>query len=334
MSVINSLFLKACLLAAFLFFQLQQQATAQNKSATAFDKSISFTSENDSYLFTKADRYYTNGIFLKYRKTGLKNGKKNIRQLELAQMLFTPKRKFDENDLQYFNNGYPINTIDRPFSSYLYVKYFNQRFFSTNKMYQWGISAGTIGKASGGEQTQKLVHRILGLYIPVGWENQLQHNFLLNLQGIYTQQLVSKNIGTSQFKVIPAAAINLGNAHVDGKLLCNVAFGIIDQFENSALLNAEIVGSGTEKKNYELFLYFQPQVTVQAYNATIQNNLFNKSDALTTTLKTAIYEHRIAAVFSQKRMTYNFGYVFQTKELQMQQINHRYASLQFSYKFN
>lgn len=333
MSAASSIFFRACSLAVLLFFMEVSPTKAQKKIAAAFDKSISIITENDAYLFDGADRYYSGGIFLQYRKARLKNGKKKLQQFELVQKLFMPKRKFDENDLRFFIYGYPVNTIDRPFCGYLYFKYSNQRFFSTDKMYQWGVSAGTIGNASGGEQTQKLVHRVIGLYIPVGWENQLQHNFLLNLHGAYTQQLVEKEIGISRLKIIPTASLNLGNAYINGQLSCQFAIGMMNEFENTALLNAEMGNSVASEKNYELFVYFQPQITAQAYNATIQNSLFDKTYVPTDDIKSLVYEHRIGAVYSKRRITCNIGYVFQTKELHLQQINHRYASIQLSYRF-
>ncbi len=309
---------------------LVYSVTAQNKTGSSFNKSISIITENDSYLFQGSDRYYTNGLFFQYRTAQIKEGRKNIQQFELGQKIFTPKRKFDANDLRFYSNGYPVHTIDRPFCGYLFIKYSNAQFLSGTKMYQWGITTGTIGRASGGEQTQELIHRVGGIYIPVGWENQVQHNALLNVVGSYTQQLLNKKVGRSEIRVIPTGTLNLGNINTNAQLSCNVAFGIMDDFENTALLNAEINNEAAFKKKYELFVYFQPGLTLQVYNATIQEHLFSKNPA--TDLKPFIYQHKIGAAYSKKRMTINIGYIFQTKELMKQYVNHRYASIQLSYQ--
>lgn len=329
----SSLFLKAHALVAYLLIVQVFTGTAQKKTATTFDKSVTLISENDNYLFRGSDRYYTNGIFLQYKTVHQKKGKKNIRQFEMGQMLFTPKQKYEQSDLRYFGNSYPANTIDRPFCGYLYVKYSNFRFLSKAAMYQWGVSLGTIGNPSGGEQTQKMMHNLVGVYDVAGWENQLQNNFLLNFQGSYSRQLLNKKIGVSQIKIIPTGTLNIGNAYDNAGLACNFAFGIINDFENTTLLNAELGGDGTLKKKYEFFIYFQPRLTFQAYNATIQENLFSKSNAITNRLEAMLYEHRIAAVFSKNRLGLSIGYVFQTRELKLQELNHRFATVQLCYRF-
>lgn len=332
MKITTRLFLKPRIAGISLFVLVANSVIAQKQPKPAFYKSVSFITENDTYLLRGSDRYYSNGLFLQYRTAQIKKGKKNIKQIELGQMLFTPKRKFDENDLRFYST-YPVNTIDRPYCGYLHLKYSNARFISKSKMYQWGITGGTIGKASGAEQTQKLVHRIAGLYIPFGWENQLKHDFLLNVQASYRQELLNKKAGGSQIKIIPAGTVNLGNANTSAQLLCSFAFGVMNDFENTTLLNAGIGNDDASLKKYELFVYFQPGLTFQVYDATIEKNPFVKNDAAVNKPLPVRYQHKIAMAYAKKRISVDIGYMFQTKELKIQQLNHRYASVQFAYKF-
>ncbi len=61
--------------------------------AQGFKQQLGFRSDNDSYLANGQDRYYTNGLFINYRKTvnedRLKSDlQKKILELELGQKMY------------------------------------------------------------------------------------------------------------------------------------------------------------------------------------------------------------------------------------------------------
>src|SRR6478609_7005245 len=154
------LFLLSCSLSTLM-------AGAQNVSQETYAKEISFTTENDAYLFQHKDAYYTNGVFFAIRSAQEKKGKKLIQGLELGQMIFTPLIRKTEGPAD----------IDRPYCGYLFLQYNQTRFTSKRSVLQLKISIGEVGNASWGEGLQNSYHKLLGYGRFSGWQYQVQNAF-------------------------------------------------------------------------------------------------------------------------------------------------------------
>ena len=89
-------------------------ATAQ-KTTSYYQSQISVISENDNYTFKLTDRYYTNGLMLRFSKAIQNNfvqQHKKILTAEIGQMIYNP----------YKQDFYFMQTMDRPFTGFLYTK--------------------------------------------------------------------------------------------------------------------------------------------------------------------------------------------------------------------
>jgi lipid A 3-O-deacylase len=103
---------KIFIISLFLVFK----ARISNAQESSYKSEFGFISDNDSYLAQGQDRYYTNGLFLKFRsaldQSALKNPRLNkvIWELEAGQKMFNPQ------------TGSILDPafIDRPFAAYLY----------------------------------------------------------------------------------------------------------------------------------------------------------------------------------------------------------------------
>ncbi len=61
-----------------------------------------------------------------------------------------------------------------------------------NQFFQWGVSAGTIGKASLGKEMQNSFHRLINVNRSWGWiwDYQLKTEPGVNLHGLYAKELL------------------------------------------------------------------------------------------------------------------------------------------------
>ena len=100
---------------------------AQDKiTQPVFSRELSFTTENDAYLFGKHDAFYTNGFFIRLSTAGSKKGNKIIQSWELGQMIYTPLIR---------KTIVPAD-IDRPYCGFLFGKYSRPRFLKNDAVLQ------------------------------------------------------------------------------------------------------------------------------------------------------------------------------------------------------
>ncbi|WP_426479211.1 lipid A-modifier LpxR family protein [Chryseobacterium sp. CBSDS_008] len=123
---------------------------------------VGFQTDNDSYLGNGSDRYYTNGLLFYYRQALEVKSKEGsnlvnkIFEMEAGQKIYTPK------------SGYILSQedIDRPFAGYLYIASHLNLLYNNESNLKLSLHLGGIGKDSGAERMQTLLHKKLGLYIP------------------------------------------------------------------------------------------------------------------------------------------------------------------------
>ena len=326
--VARSIQLKIITLILPLFFFFSSKA--QDSNSKIFSKQISITTENDYYLFQGKDAYYTNGIILNYskihhaRKTTFL---KQIDQYEIGQKLYTA----------FSRKIYHPEQIDRPITGYLYAKFSRSDFMKNNQLFQWGISAGTIGKAALGEQMQDGFHRLIHVNPSIWgwiWNYQLKTEPGINFHGLYAKGLL--NSETSFFQLVPVSIATLGTSFTNISQGLFFQIGKLKPINESAYWNAALTDSRASKINKsELFFYYFPELEYQLYNATIQGGLFRKDKGpIISTLKPLVFTQQLGALYSFDRYTLRLGIVFESKEASSQRFNHAYGSIQGSYRFH
>jgi hypothetical protein len=144
--------------------------------------SFTIRTENDSPV--NSDRYYTNGVSLSFahctadgdalwpqllRLPGLDRPGLLATGFDFGQVMVTPAA-----------TSLPVpDPNDRPYAGLLYVGTSWQRLAGDHYT-ALKLITGVIGPASLAEQTQKTIHRMLGLALPQGWDHQLRNEPILN----------------------------------------------------------------------------------------------------------------------------------------------------------
>jgi hypothetical protein len=311
------------MLLLFCFFSSRGQ-----KNTNHFSKQISLITENDFYLLQGKDGYYTNGIMFNYSKihhSKRSSFLKQVDEFELGQKLFTP----------FSRKIYKVDQIDRPITGYLYAQFLRTDFLKNHQFFQWGISGGTIGKASFGEQMQNSYHNLIDINSSLWgwiWNYQLKSAFGVNVHGKYAKSLL--NDERSFLQITPVTKVTLGTIFTDASEGILFQLGKLNSQSESVYWNAALQ---EQQDNYrsELFFYYYPEVTGQLYNATVQGGLFNKDKGpIVSEPEPFVFLQQIGAMYSFKRYSLRMAITFKSKEAKSQKFNQKYGSIQVNYRFN
>ncbi len=300
----------------------------QESTSSHFSKQLSFVTENDFYLMQGKDGYYTNGIMFNFSTIHHSKKASFIKQVDhfkLGQKIFTAfSRKIHTPD-----------QIDRPVTGYLYGQFLRTGFLKRRQFLQWGISAGTIGKASLGEALQNSYHKLIHINTSEWgwvWNYQLKSAFGINLHAKYGKALVENP--NSLIQVTPVTQLSFGSFFTNASESVLFQFGKMNLQHNSAYWNAA-VSDKPESYQPELFFYYYPQLTWQLYDATVQGGLFTKDKGpIISDPEPLVLLQQIGAMYSFKRYSLRMAVTFKSRVAKSQQYNHKYGSLQVNYRFN
>jgi len=281
---------------------------------------VGFTTENDAYLLKLEDAYYSNGIFLHLGYADeSKKKQKRVHRFELGQQIFTPLRR---------NTRTPAD-IDRPYAGYTYIQYTRSWFNNERTVLQVNGTLGIIGPASGGEGLQNTYHRWLQYAPFLGWRYQISNQLVLNTGVLYASNLVTAN----KFKWMGWGSAQLGTAFINAAVGTKMLYGLFNSNQSSQLWNAAVEKKGMPKK--EFYIYWNPKITAQGYNATISGGSKTAADsAVTLHPKTLVFQNTIGLAYSEGRWAGQIELVHQSRETTIQINRHRYLGLQLQYRIN
>jgi len=313
--------LKSLLIPAFCM--LLSAVYAQQKQGDYFRRELSFTNDNDAYLFQKKDANYTNGLFLKLTTAAQKNGNKRVRSYEIGQMIYTP----------LIRKTAAPEDIDRPYCGYLFFKYNESQFFANESVLQYSVSLGVVGAASFGEDMQNSYHKLFRYAPFTGWQYQVQNALGIDLGFNYARTVIEDS---SWLKWVPDIQVNLGSTFTNAKLGAYLCVGSFEKNSNSALWNARVQNKATQtNRKYELFAYWHPQIIFQAYNATVEGGLFSKGNgAVLRETEPWMFQQTWGLCYAQGRWTTKIELIYQSREAVTQKNPQRYGSLQLGYRLH
>lgn len=302
---------------------------AFNASAQTFKNEFGFKSDNDSYLAQGSDRYYTNGLFIDYRRamdqSKLKDGlEKKIYEISAGQKMYNPISGYSPDPAKQ----------DRPFAGYLYVGGALSWFHSNESVLKTSVEIGTTGPNSLAEDGQELLHNTIGFYELDGWQYQIKNEMAVNLSAQYTRLLHRASNNAIDFSFEGYANVGTTFSGAGAGILFRA--GGINQLFNSAYTNA-VIGNNAKTKalvKREIFFYAKPQLNFVAYDATVQGSMFNNNSPVTFGVKPIVFAQQIGFNFSSQRFTFDFGMLFKTKEIKSTAKAHQYGSISMFYRFN
>jgi lipid A 3-O-deacylase len=222
-----------------------------------------FNYDND--YFASSDKNYTQGysfelvspffktnpfnhLFFKLKGVEIRHG------LAVEHIGYTPSR-YELPDIQFG---------DRPFAAAIMLKSFiiatnhlkNSRFTSS-------FNLGIIGPGAFGKELQVGIHKATGNKIPLGWQNQIKNDVVINYEIGYEKQLVRYR---DWFSLQANMNAKVGTLFTNGSFGVNTTFGII----NSPFSSTQ------ERNGFIMYGYSQPVLSVIGYDATLQGGVLNR----------------------------------------------------------
>ncbi len=242
----------------------------------AYSSEIQLVTDNDNYLLNMTDGYYTNGFYLSYsfinydqnraRKIKPKTSK-IIYRFESGQMIFNPQNY----------DSYANGNVDRPYAGYLFGKMEQTRFFRNENLFSVGLSLGIIGEASLARKVQIGYHKLLGIHHLEGWETQLNNSMTVNGHFKYVQHLIGRKT-QPKFDLSAEGNLNAGTAFDNLSAGWVMRLGKLERNDQSALWHSRLNKIQTRYARIcELFLFFQPELFYQIYDASLQGGMFLKN---------------------------------------------------------
>lgn len=234
---------------------------------------LSISLDND--LFCNTDRYYTNGVIIKWQSPVFAFWRINsilplnqsdcmeYNSLELHHAMYTP----------FTTKVPPLLKNDRPYASTMFIRFERKTDNPFTRISQCAsFDIGIIGKAALGSLLQKGVHAGLPTNDePLGWETQIANDIVLNYnyQIIHTLTQIEHNIHP----------YFIGRSSL-GTLNTSVTTGLGVRFINAGYYMAPLPGSLNEllkpvKSKWLLSFDARFCTSIVGYNATLNGGLLN-----------------------------------------------------------
>ncbi len=311
------IFLSTLLISNFLFSQEK------------FSKEIKFINDNDLYVSTKNDRYYTNGIFIKYRylsKLSSEKLEKKIFEFNVGHEMFTPYKSIVTS----------IEEHDRPFAAYLYGSFGISRVFKSKKIINTTLQIGVIGPNAHGKELQDFIHNIYDFGNINGWKYQINNALGLNFNSEYIKSITKNNSKKIDLFWMNYGRIGTVYTDISSGFLMRIGFKPLASMLNSTAFGTNLNSSETKfTRQVESFLFIKPLVRYAIYDATIQGSFLNNNNLVTKELIPFVFSVSVGIKFTAKR--FNFGYTFnyntnKVKNLRITNGN-KYGSISVDYLF-
>ncbi len=300
--------------------------------------------END--LFAGSDRDYTNGLKVIWDSgyaslsdsSSLPWGTKIAQRLPLlgsadqqlgvslaiAQEMYTPEDR----------KASTLLVDERPYAGWL--------AFSTGmhgrtdrQQTSYLLTVGLLGPISLAEQTQTMMHTLLGGVVAAGWEHQLKNELTLDasLQSRWRFLPVGSRQGVG-LELIPHAGARLGTAktHAQAGIEARIGWRMADDFGSCQMRDDCIPDQKfkpTAPFGIHLFTRFNGRAVLR--NIFLDGNTFRASHSVDKEPLVGEVSAGFAVQYRSFRTTY--AYVYQSKEYKKQTYNQAFGTLNFSWAF-
>lgn len=290
---------------------------------------ISLISDNDLYTSPINDQYYTNGIELIYRYLGTsdnENVAKKITEFRLGQYIYNPQSV----------RAADINVNDRPFAGYLFAEAGINTFYKNESVLKLNFQGGVVGPESYAEQLQKGLHKIIGYPTVQGWQYQITTTIAAQAQAVYSHKIFP---GRFREKVDfhLQGELNVGTIWMGASVgpMMRISFKrellpMYDSALHGAALN---IDKELSRQQRELFLYINPVINYQNYDATILGSMFNNTSPVTFPLIPFRFNAEAGVKYRYNNWTYSYSFNYRGKELSNRVItSYYYGSIVLSYR--
>lgn len=236
--------------------------------------------END--LFAQRDFDYTHGTKITYQIE-----KENIiNSFSIFQFIYTPE-KINVAELQEDN---------RPWAGWGGFE-FVKTYIKEKRYNNIGFNIGMVGPSSFSENSQKIVHKIVGATTPLGWDNQIEDTFALNF--IYEMGFILYH--NKNFSLSSSTGTLIGTTHIifDANISTKLGYNVPLDYTKQTIEPFFL------KNSY--FLLGKITSRRVLYNATIDRASYASSEPL-------VFEGALGVGIIINNWEISYSYVWRTSE--------------------
>lgn len=315
-------FLLLAIFNSLTLFSAYGQASEQK----TFCRAILISSENDNYLWSSGDRYFTNGLHLSYSylspasytTSELHRPLKTIISFAIGQEIYTP------DNIKYSE----IRFFDRPYASYLYGQAGVSRFPSQNSNISFEMNIGWIGPRAAGKQVQTWWHKVIHFTPPKGWDFQIKNEAVINFRAIYQRD----------WRLFPYLALasssklEAGTAFNSLSQTFQLRAGKINSMNHSVLFNSQFTATH-QPRAHEYFAFYSFGGNRVLHNTLIQGSLFYAARSLhTEEVVPYLWIQQAGLVYSKSAVSIKLILHKLSQEV-VGGKNHRYLRIDLAYNF-
>jgi lipid A 3-O-deacylase len=329
----------------FVTFSPIKNVACQSRDVRSVGHQLSLNLDNNFFLFNGDDGYYTNGTFIKYSFIGRSTSdkvEKNIFSVELGQKIFIAhSRKILPSPNTQLNIPGGIQQIDRPIAGYLFGKISKSLFYKNRTMLDLGVSIGSIGKNSLGQDVIEIWHELIGVkdYWNWVWNYQVKNEVGVNVHGTFGYSTIP-NTQRQFFQLTPISQATIGSTFTDLSQSLLFQIGKLRPMSSSSFWSSRLDHTGSLDENealdqtLELFFFYKPEIKYQVYNATIQGGMFTQDKGqILSEVNPFVFSHEFGVQLSRPKFSIRYSMIFQTKEAKSQFLNQSYGNLGCSFSY-
>lgn len=300
----------------------------QNK---LFSRDFFLKVDNDAFLGQAVDRYYSSGIFFKYRKlipsestVGRWGGGKNtktIYSINFSHLFFTP------SDLKLRT----IDQFDRPYAGMMAAG-FGVNYFNPKRHFQVQLDAGILGPGAGVRQLQEWYHRLINAKTPRGWRFQIENSPVITINAAYSRVLAE----SKKVQLLADANLQVGTIFNNIRPGLTFRWGNFQPLDNSALRASRLGSIATNAKKEdqmrESYLFVSTSFGYTLYDATIEGGFIGTESIHTESIQHLRYHIKYGWAISLRRwdMALSFNNV---RRETLEARDHYYATIDLLMRF-
>ena len=305
------------ILILFPFFGFGQQS---------YSKEFILKSDNDLYISSINDQYYSSGFFFSYRFLDTTHiSKKHIKEWSLHHEIYTPYKSIVTD----------ISEHDRPFAAYLSINFSSLKAKSFKSTSKKSFELGVLGPLALGKEFQTFVHDIYDFKEPIGWKHQIKNIIGITYQYEKTKLFGKKRKQFFDFYYSYGFKAETIKTNTITSLQGRIGFKQLADADNSLAFETHLNDRNT-KRNIESFLHWKVANKFVVYDATIQGSLFNNKSPVTFEPNRMQFSFELGYLFTARNWNFGYKVVYNTNERSNLTNNngHYYASIILSKLWN
>jgi lipid A 3-O-deacylase len=287
------------------------QAMDPTAGFRAIDAEASLRLHFENDVLAGADQYYSNGL-------GLELVHPAFRGFFLTAIL-ARGGGIRQAGMTVEQEGYTPTSIesatilwgDRPFAATLMLSLFAVSGRSgLPERITSSLWLGVLGPVAGGFEMQSTIHRLIGDVQPLGWQNQVRNDAIVDYDVGYERNVAA---WSDWFLLNALGKARVGTLRTRLSLGLDLMIGWID----AGVLSEFSLPAVAAERGFRLHLFWQPAINIVGYDATLQGGMFNRTSPYTIPadeVARVTFQSNQGIVVGAGRFFCEYSYTFLTRE--------------------